>query len=189
MCAEAKNIYKQLAPFNIMDLEALFRLTYGMYVVGSFNGESVNGQAANSVFQVTAEPPKIAISISKHNLTHEFIEASKVFSVCVLELETPLPWLGPFGFRSGRDMNKLENVRWRKGVSGAPLIEDHCVAAVEAEVTESLDLGTHTLFIGKVINSEVLNDNKIMSYADYREKKGRTPDKAPTYRGNIEVKT
>jgi len=85
-----------------MDPNVLHNISYGMYIVSSNKGDLLNGQIANTVFQVTNEPITIAVSINKQNLTHEFIEASSCFSVSVLAEDTPLKFIGKFGFRSGR---------------------------------------------------------------------------------------
>lgn len=94
-----------------MNLKALHKLSYGMYIVSSKSGEKFNGQIANTVFQVTSEPPTVAVSINKQNLTHDFIEESKVFNVSILSEEAPFTFIGHFGFKSGRDMDKFDGVR------------------------------------------------------------------------------
>ena len=93
-----------------MNLQSLRKLGYGVYIVCSKKGEKFNGQIVNTLFQVTSEPPTIAVSINKNNLTHEYIEDSKVFTASVLYQDTPLSFIGKFGFRSGRDINKFEEM-------------------------------------------------------------------------------
>jgi ferric-chelate reductase [NAD(P)H] len=165
-----------------MDLNALHKLGYGMYVVGSFKGDRLNAQVANTVFQITSEPPTVAVSINKSNLTHEFIEASRVFSASVLRQATPLPFIGGFGFKSGRDVNKLEGISYKIGQTGAPVVLDNAAAYLEAEVIQSVDAGTHTIFIGKVVAAEVLTDDICLTYEHYHQvKRGTTPKTAPSY--------
>ena len=82
-----------------MNIKALYKLGYGLYIVSSRKGDSLNGQIANTAFQITSEPPTIAVSINKNNLIHEFIKDSKVFTVSVLSQDTPLPFIGHFGFK------------------------------------------------------------------------------------------
>jgi ferric-chelate reductase [NAD(P)H] len=165
-----------------MNLSALYKLGYGMYIVGSHKGEKLNGQTANTVFQVTSEPPTVAVSINKSNLTHEFIEASKVFSASILHQETPLSYIGGFGFRSGKDADKTKGVNYKIGVTGAPVFLDHAAAYLEAEVINSVDVGTHTIFIGRIVAAEVLSDDACMTYEYYHQvKRGTTPKTAPSY--------
>jgi ferric-chelate reductase [NAD(P)H] len=165
-----------------MDAKALQKIVYGMYVVGSRQDGNLNGQIANTVIQVTSEPPAVAVSINKTNLTHEYIKAGRVFSISVLCEATPLSYIGAFGFKSGRDTDKLKNTNYKIGQTGAPLFPDNAVAYFEAEVTGDTDAGTHTIFIGKVVAAEVLNDNPCMTYEYYHQvKRGTTPKSAPSY--------
>jgi len=89
-----------------MNIKAFYKLGYGVYVVTSKKDDRINGQIANIVFQVTSEPPTIAVSINKNNLTSDFIKESRGFSASVFYQDTPLTFIGCFGFRSGRDMDK-----------------------------------------------------------------------------------
>ncbi|MCD6450328.1 MAG: flavin reductase [Thermotogaceae bacterium] len=163
-----------------MNKKALWNISYGLYIVSTRYGNDLNGQIANTVFQVTSEPVKIAISINKKNHTHELIEKSKIFSVTILEKETPINFIGKFGFKSGREVNKFEGVRYKLGGSGAPIVTEHALASIECEVENAVDVGTHTLFIGKVINGEIYKDGEPMTYAYYHQVKGGTaPKTAP----------
>ena len=165
-----------------MNIKAFQKIKYGMYIVSSKKGDKFNGQIANTVFQVTADPCTIAVSISKLNYTHEFISESKVFSVSVLSQETTMPFIGQFGFKSGRNIEKFANAKFKTGVTGAPIVTDYTIAFFEAEVISSLDCGTHTLFLGKIVEADILGDTKAMSYSYYHTiKGGLTQKNAPTY--------
>jgi flavin reductase (DIM6/NTAB) family NADH-FMN oxidoreductase RutF/rubredoxin len=161
---------------------ALQKISYGMYVVGSVDGDKINGQIANSAIQVTNEPPTIAVSINRNNLTHDFITKNKVFSLSILTVDAEMTLIGHFGFKSGRDINKAEGVKYKKGRTGVPIFLDSACASLEAEVISSVVVGTHEIFIGKVVESEVINANEPMTYAYYHAvKKGKSPKSAPTY--------
>jgi len=165
-----------------MNLNALHKIGYGMYIVGSHQGEKRNAQIANTMFQITSEPPTVAVSINKNNLTHEYIKASHVFSASVLGQTAPLPFIGGFGFKSGRDTDKLKGVNYKVGQTGSPIFLDNTVAYLEAEVIQDVDVGTHTIFIGKVVAAEILNENPCMTYEYYYQvKRGTTPKSAPSY--------
>ncbi|MCD6594373.1 flavin reductase [bacterium] len=165
-----------------MNQKTLWKLSYGMYVVCSLDGEKLNGQIANTVFQITSEPPIIAVSINKQNLTHEFIEKSKVFSVSLLSVDADMKLIGHFGFKSGKDFNKFEDMNYKQGSTGAPLVMENTIGYLECEVIDSLDVGTHTLFIGKVVDADILSDAEPMTYAYYHKiKGGKAPKTAPTY--------
>lgn len=165
-----------------MELNALHKLGYGMYIIGSRKDDKMNGQIANTVFQITSEPPTVAVSINKQNLTHEYITASKVFTASILCQAAALPYIGGFGFKSGRDTDKLKGINYKKGQTGAPVFLDHTTAYLEAEVIQSVDVGTHTIFIGKIVAAEVLTDEVCMTYDYYHQvKRGTTPKTAPSY--------
>jgi flavin reductase (DIM6/NTAB) family NADH-FMN oxidoreductase RutF/rubredoxin len=165
-----------------MNLKALHNCSYGLYVISSRKGDRLNGQIANTVFQITSDPPTVAVSINKQNLTHEFISESKVFVASVLSRDTPLSLIGQFGFRSGRDIDKLKDVNYRLGETKAPIILDHTIAYLEARVISQVDVGTHTIFVGELIGADVLKEGEPMTYAYYHEvRRGSTPKTAPTY--------
>jgi flavin reductase (DIM6/NTAB) family NADH-FMN oxidoreductase RutF/rubredoxin len=165
-----------------MDLKALYKLGYGLYVVCSRRGDKLNGQIANTVFQITSEPPTIAVSINKNNLTHEFISESKVLAVSVLSQDTPLSFIGHFGFKSGRDIDKLEGINYKTGETQAPVVTDNTLAYLEARVIQEVDVGTHTIFVGELVGADVLREGEPMTYAYYHQvKRGTTPKAAPSY--------
>jgi flavin reductase (DIM6/NTAB) family NADH-FMN oxidoreductase RutF/rubredoxin len=165
-----------------MNLQALHKIGYGVYVVSSMDGEKINGQIANTVFQVCSEPPLVAVAINKKNLTHEFIKKSGVFTASIISQETPLNFIGQFGFKSGRDIDKFQGVNTRTGETGAPIVLDNALAYLEAKVANSVDVGTHTLFIGEVVAADILKEGEPMSYAYYHVvKKGSVPKTAPHY--------
>jgi len=165
-----------------MDITALFDISYGVYVVSSKMGENHNGQIANAVIQVTSDPPKILVCLSKNNLTHKYIEQSKLFSVSILEKETPFKSIGIFGFRSGRDLDKFKEISYRTTDRGTPYVTENTLGYLECKLTETLDVGTHTIFVGKLVEAEKLKQGEPLTYAVYHEvKKGKTPKNAPTY--------
>jgi flavin reductase (DIM6/NTAB) family NADH-FMN oxidoreductase RutF len=165
-----------------MNLNALHKLGYGMYIVGSHKGDKLNGQVANTVFQITSEPPTVAVSINKSNLTHEYIKDSRVFSAAILCQATPLPYIGGFGFKSGRDVDKLQGVNYKIGVTKSPIFLDHATAYLEAEVIQDVDVGTHTIYIGRIVAAEILTEDVCMTYDYYHQvKRGTTPKTAPSY--------
>ena len=165
-----------------MDAKALYLISYGMYIICSKKGDKINGQTANSIVQVASEPPIISVCINKQNLTHEFIEESKVFTASVSAQTAPLKLIGGFGFKSGRDVNKFEGVNYKLGQSGAPVILDGTLGYLEARVIDSVDAKTHTIFVGELVGAEVLAEGEPMTYAYYHlVKRGTTPKSAPSF--------
>ena len=172
-----------------MDTKTLHQVSYGMYVVASVKGDKFNGQISNTVFQITSEPPTVAVSINKQNLTHEFIRDSRVFAASILSQDTPLSFIGNFGFKSGRDIDKLAQVSYKTGKTGAPIVLDHTLGYLEVRVINEVDVGTHTIFTGNVVEAETLRSGEPMTYAYYHiVKRGTAPKTAPTYIKEEEVK-
>ncbi|MDY6986125.1 MAG: rubredoxin [Candidatus Thermoplasmatota archaeon] len=164
-----------------MNPKALHKISYGLYII-STSGEKDNGQIANTLIQVTSEPKRVAVALSKENLTHSMIERSKVFSASILSKSAPLQFIGRFGFRSGRDIDKFEGVNYKGGKTGAPIVLDNSIAYVEANVISTLDVGSHTIFVGEVVDCDLLSDEEPMTYDYYhRMKGGKSPKAAPTY--------
>jgi len=165
-----------------MDFNLFYKISYGLYIVAAKKDDKLNGQIANTVFQITAEPPTLAVSINRKNLTHECINASNAFTVSLLAQDAPMTFIGTFGFKCGRDIDKFRGVNYRLGLTGMPIVLDHAVGYFELECVNRIDVGTHTIFIGQVRDARLLNDAEPLTYAYYhRVKKGYASKNAPTY--------
>jgi len=161
--------------------KAISNFSYGLYIVSSREGEKPNGQVANTVFQTTACPPGIAVSISKNNLTHVCIANSGLYSVSVLAQDSPMPFIGLFGFRTGRDINKFEKISF-KTLGGCPAVTEHSLSIATVKVNTAVDMATHTLFIGAVTAAETLKDGVPLTYEYYKTvKHGMTQKNATTF--------
>lgn len=165
-----------------MNLQALHKIGYGLYVVCSKKDGNFNGQIANTVFQVSAEPPTISAALNMQNLTNEYVSASKVFTVSILSQATPLSFIGNFGFKSGRDADKFKGVNYKIGETGAPIVLDNTLAYLEAKVISQIDVSTHTIFNAEIVSADVVKEGEPMTYAYYHlVRRGTTPKTAPTY--------
>ena len=172
-----------------MNRKALQKISYGLYIICSKKDEKYNGQIANSVFQVTSDPPTIAVSINKNNLTHDFIANSKVFTMSILCEKAPMTYIGTFGYKSGKDIDKFKDIKYRIGKTGVPIVLDNALAYIEAECIEQISVGTNTIFIGKIIDADVLSEDRCMTYEYYHiVKGGKSPKNAPTYIENEKTK-
>ncbi|MGQ9707941.1 MAG: rubredoxin [bacterium] len=166
-----------------VDLKALDKLTYGLYLVTSRNGDRLNGLIVNTVVQVALEPCLVTVAINKSSLTNEFIKKSGSFAITILDKETPLEFIGRFGFRSGRGFDKFQGLAYKTAVTGAPIVTEHGIGVIEAKLTDIVDCGTHTLFLGEVVTARQVKDGEPLTYQHYREvKKGKTGKGAPGYR-------
>jgi flavin reductase (DIM6/NTAB) family NADH-FMN oxidoreductase RutF/rubredoxin len=167
----------------MISFEALFKISYGLFIVSSGDKKRGNGFISNTVFQVTANPAKFAVCCNKNNYTAEFIKKFEVFSVSVLHQNTATEIFGRFGYKSGRDIDKLDGMSIIYGKTGVPVVMNDCIAYLECNVRQTVDVGTHLIFIGELIRSEVVDDTKEpITYNYYRQvKKGVAPQNAPTY--------
>jgi len=176
----------------MINYEALFRISYGLYIVSSGDKNRGNGFISNTVFQVTSEPPKFAICCNKNNYTAEFIQRTSTFSVSVLHTAASPDLFGRFGYKSGKDFDKLEGINVRFGEdTGVPIVLNDCIAFLECRVVQTVDVGTHFLFIGELLHSAILDDSKEpITYTYYRQiRKGVAPQNAPTYIDKSKLET
>lgn len=165
-----------------MNNKVLHQISYGMYVVSSKQKDKINGQIVNAVMQITSEPATIAVSINKQNLTHQYILESKAFSVSILQEETPLTFIGKFGFKSGRNIDKFQGTNYIVSPCGIPIVTDYTLSYLECEVINNIDAGTHSIFIAKIIGAEIVKEGTPMTYEYYHKvKNGTSPQSAPTY--------
>ncbi len=171
-----------------LDLAPLFTLSYGLYTIGAKFEGKLNAQIANSVFQITADPPRVAVSISRSELTNELIKSSGYLSIGVLSQEATLPFIGHFGFNSGRDINKFETIDYFTTKAGAPCPKENVVGCLELKIESAIEVDTHTLFIGKMTDTVMVSQDIPMTYAYYREVLcGKTPPSAPSFVGKKSI--
>lgn len=165
-----------------IDENALFKIQYGMYLVSSKTDDKQNAQIATTVMQITNTPNKFVVGLSNTTLTHSLVKESGVFGVTVLEQNTPMTFIGRFGFKSGRDIDKLEGIDYETNQTGVPLILDHGLMVLEAKVIQTLDVGTHTLFVGELVSNRSVKEGAAMTYEYYHSViRGKSPENAPTH--------
>lgn len=167
----------------MINFEALFKISYGLYLVSSGTREYGNGFISNTVFQVSSDPPKFAVCCSKENHTAEVIKSAGFFSVSILQTDAAASTLGTFGFKSGKDMDKMEGMELKYGESGVPIVLNDTIAFLECKVKETIDVGSHLMFLGDLLHADILDPEKdALTYLHYREvKKGLAPKNAPTF--------
>lgn len=165
-----------------MDTKALFKLSYGLYYIGTY-GAKRNACVANTAMQVTASPIKMSVTINKDNLTADVIDYTKMFSVSVMDTDVLLDDIGRFGFKSGFDTDKFDGfTEYKTFAGGVPYITKNTTAAMLVRVENSIDCGTHKIYFGTVDDALVLSGKEPLTYADYHAKKnGTTPPRAPAF--------
>ena len=171
----------------MIDNRALADMTYGLFIVGATKDGKINAMIANSVFQVTAEPPKIAIALNKQSLTHDYIKETGLFSIQAIAQGADMLFLGNFGFRTGKNYDKFAKVSYELSAQGLPIVLDNTLSWLSVKVNQTIDLGTHTMFIGLAEESKILKEGKPLTYDYYQMVlRGKTPRGATTFKENKE---
>lgn len=151
-----------------MNTAALEKLGYGIYLIVSKDEAQDNGCITNCVMQVTSGEVKIVVALNKRNLTHDMILKNKTFNVCILTEETQFAFIQRFGFLSGRDCEKFKDYpHAERAKNGILYVTDSANAYISATVLETVDVGSHTLFIAEVTDTSVFSDAPAATYAYY----------------------
>lgn len=163
-----------------MNNRAFYNLSYGVYLCTTWDEGRPVGCVANSAMQITSSPASIAVSINKNNYTHKCISETGYFAITVLGEKSEPALIGRFGFQTGKDSDKFSGVAYR--VRGKLPVPDDGVAWFSCKVTDKMETATHTVFLGEVIDADLLKQDAPMTYAYYHKVlKGKTAANAPTY--------
>ena len=164
-----------------MDINIFRKMSYGVYIVSSLDGERPTGCIANSIMQITSSPATVAVSVNHDNYTNGCIEKTGKFAFSIMAEDSDAGLIGNFGFRSGKDVDKFEHVDYEM-VQGIPVVKFTC-GYVVCKVINKMETATHTVFLGEVIDAGSYNGmGDAMTYAYYHNVvKGKSPKNAPTY--------
>lgn len=177
-----------------MDPKAMFKLSYGLFVLTTKFFNKDNGCIINTAIQAASEPNQISICVNKANLTHDMIMQSKEFTVSIISQEATFDLFKRFGFQSGKDVDKFEgfNDKVKRGANGIYYVTEGTNAYISVKVEKTEDLGSHTMFVGTVTDMEVLSPAPSATYAYYFENikpkpeaVGKTPDGQTVWRCRI----
>lgn len=162
-----------------MDPKALFKISYGLYLLSVRSYGQDNACIINTAVQVSLEPMHIAVSVTKSNKTHDMIMESGRFNVCPLTTDAPFSLFERFGMQSGRDVNKFvgfdDVVRADNGLLRLSRFSN---AFMSAKLVRTVDLGSHTLFIAQLEDAQILSDAPTCTYDDYQRDIKPKPQKA-----------
>ena len=150
-----------------MDNNALFKLSYGLYVLTARQDGKDNGCIINTVTQVTDTPKRIQIAVNKQNYTHDMILATGEFNVSVLAEDAVFWIFQHYGFQSGRDVDKFANLPEARTANGIRYVEGCTNAVISGKVFQTVDCGTHTVFFADVTDAKLLSDTPSMTYQYY----------------------
>ena len=149
------------------DKKVTRNFSYGLFVLTAREGDKDNGCIINTAIQAASEPLRVSIAVNKSNYTHDMIARTGAFNLSFLSEESKFPTYQNFGFRSGRDAEKLEGVSFRRSANGIVYLTEEVNAYLSGKVVQSIDLGSHTMFIADVVGGEVLSKTPSVTYAYY----------------------
>ena len=151
-----------------IDKTALFKIGYGLYAVTCNDGVKDNGLIVNTVMQISDTPVRISVTINKANYSHDVIMQTKKMNVCCLSENTPFEVFEKLGFHSGRDTDKLKDVDHWTASNGLALIScEYTNAFMLLDVVDTIDFGSHTMFVCEITESMSCTDEPTMTYAYY----------------------
>jgi len=161
---------KPAASGEKVDLTALFKLGYGLYVVTSHDTQKDNGLIVNTVTQVTNTPNRLAVTINKANYSYQVIRQTGKLNVSCLSVDAPFAVFQQFGFRSGRNVDKFAGEQPSRSENGLAYLDARFSNAyLSLEVEQVVDLDTHGMFICAVSEAKVLSSRPTMTYTYYQE--------------------
>ncbi len=161
-----------------MDTNALFKIGYGLYILTAHDKDKDNGCIINTVMQVTSSPCQIAICVNKANYTNQLIKNTGKFNISVLTDKTDFEIFKHFGYQSGKSVNKFENFKDIKtSANGIIYITKNTNSYISAETVREIDFETHTMFIAKVTDAQILSDNSTVTYDFYQSNIKPKPEK------------
>lgn len=171
----------------MIEREAMYKLTYGLFMLTTTDGEKQNGCIVNTVSMLTDNPTRIVVFVNKSNYSEELLKKTGVFNVSVLSENTPFDVFKQFGFQSGRDVDKFEGGRYATSENGLYYLPEYANAMMSAKVVDSHDYGTHTLFVAEVTEAKKLSTDKSVTYEYYQSNIKPKPQavkaEAPTAKG------
>lgn len=154
-----------------MDKKAMYKLSYGLYVVTTKDKEKANGCVVNTAIQAASAPNQICVCVNKANATYDMLLKTGVFNVSVISKAADFSLYQRFGFQSGREVDKFAGYSgYENAANGIPYITEGTNAYISVKVSQTVDLGSHTMFIGEVTEMEVLSEDASANYEYYQEK-------------------
>lgn len=154
-----------------MDIQGVLnKISYGLLVLTVREGEKDNGCIINTLQQVSDRPMQITIAVNKLNYTHDMILRTGRFNASLLTEETPFKVFERFGLQSGREVNKFAECEGaHRAQNGVLYIPKFTNGFISGAVKQSVDLGTHTLFVANVTEAQELSSAPSLTYAYYHE--------------------
>ncbi|HOO22771.1 MAG TPA: flavin reductase [Clostridia bacterium] len=150
-----------------MDVNALFRISYGLYILSVRDGDKDNGCIINTAVQVTNTPNRLSVCLSKQNYSTEILLRTGEFNVSMLTEDTPFEVFKKFGYQSGRNADKFDEADIKRGENGIAYCARYANSYVSGKVIATYDVGTHIMFIADVTDAVILTDKPSVTYDYY----------------------
>lgn len=152
----------------MIERESMYKISYGLYMLTTTDGQKQNGCIVNTVSMLTDNPTRIVVFVNKSNYSEQLLRQTKICNVSVLTESAPFDVFKQFGFQSGRDVDKFEGGRYETSENGLYYLPQYANAVLSAKVVDYYDYGTHTLFVAEVTEAKKLNDEKSVTYEYYQ---------------------
>ena len=162
---------------NQINQTAMFRLQYGLYCLTTNDGKKDNGCIVNTAIQVTSTPQKAAVTVSKQNYTCDIIKKTGKMNINCLSKDTPFEIFKKFGFQSGRTADKFADISLKRSANGLIILPEYANAYISVSVDREIDLGSHVMFIGSVMEADILSDVETVTYGYYQSSIKPKPEK------------
>ena len=168
-----------------MNPKALYNLTYGVYLLSAQKDGKDNACIINTAVQVANNPTRVSLAVIKGTLTHDMILETGKCNLSAITTDADFSLFRHFGMQSGRTVNKFADFTdAARSENGLLYLTKWASAFLSLKITESHDLGSHTLFIGEVVDGEVLSPNNNCTYGYYQTViKASAPKPAPAKSG------
>ncbi len=153
----------------MIENSAMYKISYGLYMLTTTDGEKQNGCIVNTVAMLTDNPKRVTLFVNKANYSNELLKKTGVFNVSVLTESAPFELFKQFGFVSGRDTDKFAGGEYEKSENGLYYLSSNANALLSGRVVDSYDYGTHTLFVAEITEAKKLSDERSVTYEYYQQ--------------------
>ena len=151
-----------------MDMTAMFKLSYGLFVLSAAENGKDTGCIVNTVTQVTSQPNRVTVTINKSNFTHDMVVNTGKFTVSVLTESVPMDTIKRFGFQSGKEADKFSDITYKRDELNLAYLTENVNAVISCKVISTMDMGTHTQFYADVVDCIKLSDEESVTYSFYQ---------------------
>lgn len=160
-----------------MNTKALFNINYGLYILSTNHNNKDNACIVNTVMQISANPCLVAVSVNKLNFTNDLIKKSKKFNISIITQDAKFDIFKTFGYASGKEVDKFASFKdVNRSKNGLLYITKNINSYICANVTQEIELETHTMFIAEIEDAVILSDRPTVTYDFYQKQIKPQPD-------------